>query len=195
MPNKPRDIFPNHLYHIYNRAVEKRTIFYTEKDYNKFLERIFYYSHETNVKILSYAILPNHFHLLLEEPTSQVERPARSDTAISKFMSLLLNSYTKYFNSNKDHSGRIFQGPYKSKLIKNNSYLETILAYINLNPIKHKIVKKIDDWYYTSHCELLERMDKNKKIISKNDFLNIEDYEQIIKFNLENIKKINLEFD
>lgn len=192
MPNKPRDIYPENLYHIYNRAVEKRIIFCIEKDYNRFLEKMFYYSEETKVKILAYSILPNHFHLLLQEPISQVE----NQIAISKFMSLLSNSYTKYFNCNKAHSGRIFQGPFKSKFVKNDSYLQTIIFYINLNPIKHKIVKDINDWYYTSHHELLNILSKKHKIIiSENKFFSIEDYKDLIKDQIKIIKNINLEFD
>jgi len=110
-------------------------------------------------------------------------------------MSLLLNSYTKYFNCNKNHFGRIFQGPFKSKLIKNDAYLQTIMTYINLNPIKHKIVNNINDWHYTSHHELLDKINEKEKIISENEFLNKDDYREIIRDNLKMIKKLSLEFD
>ena len=193
MPNKPRNINSGNLYHIYNRSTEKRIIFYTEKDYSKFLNKIFFYSRETNVQILSYSVLPNHFHLLLKEPTSQVGNLA-GQTAISKFMAQLSNSYTKYFNYNKEHSGRIFQGPFKSKIIKNDSYLQNIIIYINFNPIKHKIVENINDWPYTSHHEFLNKVHENKKITSENDYFNIDDYKQTIGDNLKIIKKMNLEF-
>ncbi|HNZ86883.1 MAG TPA: transposase [bacterium] len=193
MPNKPRNIYSNNLYHVYNRSTEKRTIFYTEKDYNRFLNKMFFYSQETNVSILSYAILTNHFHLLLKEPTSKVgDLEGRS--AISKFIAQLLNSYTKYFNYNKEHSGRIFQGPFKSKIIENDSYLQNIIIYINLNPVKHKIVKDINDWPYTSHHEFLNKICENKRITTQNDYFSAEDYKKIIVNRVEIIKKMNLEF-
>ncbi|MDD4290064.1 MAG: transposase [Patescibacteria group bacterium] len=193
MPNKPRNINSENLYHIYNRSTEKRIIFYTEKDYSKFLNRIFFYSRETNVQILSYSVLPNHFHFLLKEPTSQVPNLA-GQTAISKFMAQLSNSHTKYFNYNKEHSGRIFQGPFKSKIIKNDSYLQNIIIYINFNPTKHRIVKNINDWPYTSHHEFLNRVRGNQKITSENDYFSIYNYKKTIKDNLKIIKKMDLEF-
>lgn len=115
-------------------------------------------------------------------------------TAISKFMSLLLNSYTKYFNYNKEHSGRIFQGPYKSKLIKDNLYLQSIIIYINFNPIKHKIVKNIADWHYTSHHEFISKVYNDKKITVKSEYFNINDYKKAIKDRFQINKKIDLEF-
>lgn len=198
MSTLPRNIFPNNLYHVFNRATERRTIFYTEKDYNRFLEKIFFYKDLTGVEILSYVILPNHFHFLLKEPekkspTLRVIDPEGRLSAISNFMSLLINSYTKYFNSNKEHSGRLFQGPFKSKLIDDDKYLQVIIAYINLNPVKHGIVKNINDWQYSSHCELMEQINRN--IINNNNYFDILDYKQIIKDNIDKIKKIRLEFD
>lgn len=92
MPTKPRDIYPSNIYHIYNRATEKRTIFYTEKDYNYFLEKILYYQEKTKVKIIAYAIMPNHWHFMLPEPDGLtrlvVGHPAGEPSKISKFISL-----------------------------------------------------------------------------------------------------------
>lgn len=193
MPNKPRNIHPDNLYHTYNRSTEKRTIFYTEKDYNRFLNKMFFYSQETGVNILSYAILPNHFHLLLKEPTAKVG-DLEGRTEISKFMAQLLNSYTKYFNYNKEHSGRIFQGPFKSKLIKDDPYLQNIIIYINFNPVKHKIVMNINDWPYTSHHEFFNKVFGNKRITHKNDYFSTENYKKTIKDRLKVIKKMDLEF-
>jgi len=200
MTTKPRNIFPNNLYHIYNRAAEKRIIFYTEKDYSRFIEKIFFYKQILKIKILSYVILPNHFHLLLEEPdmpTPRVTHPTGRKISIpniSKFVSLLSNSYTKYFNYNKNHSGRLFEGPFKSKIVDNDLYLQKLIAYINLNPIKHKLVENIKDWPYVSHFELLKII--NTKLIDKNDLIDTNIYKTILKHNaIESIKKIDIEFD
>lgn len=194
-------IFPNNFYHVYNRATEKRTIFYTEKDYNRFLEKVFFYRDITGIQILSYVILPNHFHLLLKEPDNNYHPGGGYKdnvnqyfgSRISKFMGLLANSYTRFFNEKHDHSGRIFQGDFKFKLIKNDAYLQTVITYINFNPIKHKLVKNIEDWVCSSHFGLSEIINKN--IINNKDFLNKKEYGEIIKLNLGKIKKISLEFD
>lgn len=196
-------ILPNNFYHVYNRATEKRTIFYTEKDYNRFIEKVFFYRNITGVKILSYAILPNHFHFLLTEPDTSEVSHVRGDykdnvnqyfgSKIAKFMSLLSNSYTRFFNEKHEHSGRIFEGKFKSKFIKDDIYLQSIVAYINLNPVKHKLVKNIENWPYTSHFELSDIINKN--IVNNRDFLDKKEYINIIKQNLKKIKSVDLEFD
>ena len=195
MSTKSRDIFPNNIYHVYNRSVEKRKIFYTEKDYNKFLERIIYYKYITNVRILAYSILPNHFHFLLEEPSStrRVPHPAGWLPAISKFISLLSNSYTKYFNYNKDHSGRLFQGPFKSKLVDSDAYLQSVFVYVNLNPLKHRIVNDINDWQYTSHHDFLSGL--KSKTIDDSEFIDANYYKRNIAGDILKIKNIDIEFD
>lgn len=187
MPTLPRNIFPGYIYHVFNRSTEKRRIFYTEKDYNKFLDRMIYYKEITKIKILCYSILPNHFHFLLKEPTSRVAHP-EGLSAISNFVSLLTNSYTKYFNYSKNHPGRIFQGPFKSKLVNTDPYLQSVFAYINLNALKHKIVQNINDWPYTSHHELIEN-------IHQADLFSLSEYKEIIVNNVNKIKNIDMEFD
>lgn len=197
MPTKPREIYPNNIYHVYNRATEKRTIFYIEKDYNYFLEKIYYYQEKTKIKILAYSIMPNHWHFLLQEPEELTRRvtvhPPGEQPKISKFISLLSNSYTKYFNSTKDHSGRIFQGPFKSKLVKDDAYFHTLIGYINLNPLKHKIVKNINDWPYTSHHDYFYKA--KFKLLEEETLINFREYREDLKIYLESIKTIENEFD
>ena len=154
MANKSRNIAPGGYYHAYNRAVEKRTIFYSEKDYEYFINKALFFKDKTGVKILAYCVLPNHWHFLLKEPktTLGVETdPQGRLSQISLFLSLLANSYTRYFNTNKEHSGRIFQDTFKLKFVEDDNYLRVLIRYINLNHIKHKITKKPADWFYTSH--------------------------------------------
>ncbi|MBU1202859.1 transposase [Patescibacteria group bacterium] len=190
MPNKPRDIYPNNYYHIYNRAVEKRTIFYTEKDYEYFIEKVAFYRDKTGIKILAYCVLPNHFHFLLKEPKSTSEVKI---TAIARFISLLSNSYTKYFNLNKEHSGRVFQGPYKSKLVDDDDYLNVLLSYINLNPLKHKMVTRIQDWYYTSHHNYIGQAKNN--LIYHDYLVDFKEYKKITNSYKKAFSKIDDEFN
>ena len=192
MPNKPRGIYPNNFYHIYNRAVEKRIIFYTEKDYEYFINKVAFFKEELGVKLLAYCILPNHFHFLLKEPelTSKVKV---NFPVIAKFISILTNSYTKYFNLNKNHSGRIFQGPFRSKLVVDDNYLRILINYINLNHLKHKIVRKPDEWFYTSHHNYLGQ--RKEKMIDKDYLVDFNDYNKGIPQYLSYLKAIEEEFD
>ena len=75
------------------------------------------------VKILCYCLMPNHFHLLLKEIR---------EGGISKFMQKLGGGYTNYFNFKHQEAGRIFQGPYKAKLVDEEMYLKYLSVYIQV---------------------------------------------------------------
>ncbi len=135
-------------YHIYNRGVEKRTIFLDENDYKKFLRslsdfnnssyyeerlRIFKEQKELSyflsgldkvVEIVAYSLISNHFHLILKQVI---------DNGISNFMHKLGTSFTNYFNIKYDRSGSLFQGPYKAVHIENDQYLLWLSGYVNGN--------------------------------------------------------------
>jgi REP element-mobilizing transposase RayT len=191
MATKQRCFVVGEFHHVYNRAVDKRTIFYTEKDYEYFLGKALFFKEKTGVKIIAYCILPNHWHFLLKEP-GPVFNQTGWTSQISRFISLLSNSYTKYFNLNKDHSGRIFQGPFKSKLVQDDNYLRVLIRYINLNPIKHKIVKKIEDWPYVSHHNYIGKEKYN--LIDKDYLIDFEECKNGLKDYLFDLKSIDEEF-
>jgi len=79
------------------------------------------------VDVLSYCLMPNHFHLLLRQKT---------ENGISQFMKKISTAYSMYFNTKYDHSGVLFQGRFKSQHVNRDSYLQCLFAYIHLNPLK-----------------------------------------------------------
>ncbi len=139
-------------YHIYNRGVDKRSIFKNSSDVNRFFQslRVFnsrepvkslrsasvdFHSRDVKssnklVEIICYCLNPNHFHLLLKEIT---------DGGISEFMKRVGGGYTWYFNNKYKRSGALFQGTFKSVRVESNEQLLHLSAYINLNFQGHKI--------------------------------------------------------
>ncbi len=197
MSTKPRNIFPGSIYHVYNRGVNRKAIFFTERDYNYFISSFLNYRDQIGVKILAYSMMPNHFHFMLEEPEERLEPTSKLEirgvSAISEFMALLANSYTKHFNVCKNHSGRIFQGPFKSKLVNSDNYLHTLIAYINLNALKHKKVRDINEWPYTSHHDYLERIN-TRHIINKHYLIDFREYKDDLELYLDRLSTITDEF-
>lgn len=97
--------------------------------------------HKPIVSIISWNLMPNHYHLLL---TSKVAN------GISKYMSKIGDAYTKYFNSKHERSGRLFEGPYKSVEVRSDRYFNILLQYINFN-----------------HAELVEPEWKSKNVYNQ----------------------------
>jgi len=193
MATKPRNFTHDTFYHVYNRAVEKRTIFYTKNDYEYFLNKVLFFKEKTGVKILAYCVLPNHWHFLLKEFQNHPSGdPTGGNPQISRFISLLSNSYTKYFNFNKNHSGRIFQGPFKSKIVDDDNYLRVLINYINLNHLKHKLSKNTADWFYTSHHNYVGQ--EKYHLIDRDYLIDFKEYKNGIRNYSNYIKSIDEEF-
>lgn len=135
------EIRKNIVYHIYNRGVSKWRIFKEEQDYRFFLHRLSRYKKKYDVEIVSYCVMPNHFHLLARSPYK--------DECISMFMKSLQLSYAHYFNFKYKHSGHVFEGTYKNKVIDTPIYLARIIDYIAMNPVRKKLVSSPEQWLYS----------------------------------------------
>jgi putative transposase len=137
-------------YHIYNRGVEKREIYSTERDYKVFLSYLRIYllpkvlqglslksfpsrqlkNYSQEIDLLAYCLMPNHFHLLLYQYT---------DRGIEMFMRALLTKYSMYFNRVNHRVGPLFQGRYKAVRIIGDEQLVYTSKYIHLNPISGSV--------------------------------------------------------
>ncbi|MBI2074440.1 MAG: transposase [Candidatus Levybacteria bacterium] len=165
----------NGYYHIYNRGVEKRTIFQDEQDYKVFLSYLKLYlnpieqlgertvtlknvsfiapqkpvnNFHNEVDLLVYCLMPNHFHLLVKQ---------RSARSIELFMKSLLTKYVIYFNKRHNRVGGLFQDTYKAVLVENETYLLHLSRYIHLNPAPHVNHVKDTPLYdnYSSYADYL----------------------------------------
>jgi REP element-mobilizing transposase RayT len=132
---------PESYYHIYSRGSNKQPIFLSEKDYSVFISlfkrylspepeyninHVTYPSYYGKIELLTFALMPNHFHLLIYQ--------ADDERIIEKFMRSLMTSYSKYFNREHRRVGPVFQSRYLAKRITNEAHLYHISRYIHLNP-------------------------------------------------------------
>jgi len=133
------------IYHIYNRGVDKRKIFLNVKDHQRFADSLVVFNSKQNlngchfseqaqldneeplVNVIAYCLMPNHFHLLLEQ---------RENLGITRFLQKMTTSYTMYFNRKNNRTGALIQGVFKRTHIKTNARLLEMSRYIHANPIK-----------------------------------------------------------
>ena len=138
---------PGEWYHCYTRGVDKRETYSCPSDYQRFLEALYLCNstkpvHRSNlskktdifslerseqlVDVAAFCLMPNHFHLLIQE---------KEDGGISNFMQKLGTSYTMYFNKRYNRVGNLFVKPFRSKHVHDDSYSRQIVPYIHLNPL------------------------------------------------------------
>jgi len=123
-----RDIrieYKNAFYHVTSRGNTRSRIFKKDEDRIKFLNYLEQLHDKFDVKIHSYCLMSNHYHLLLETPQGN----------LSKVMHKLNTSYTNYYNYCNHRTGHLFSGRYKAILVEKDSYAQMLSAYIHLNPV------------------------------------------------------------
>jgi len=144
MPRQARIDAPCALHHIIARGIERCDIFRGEADYSEFLRRLGYLLVQTDTSCFAWALIPNHFHLLLKT----------GSVPMATVMRRLLTGYAAWFNRRHVRSGHLFQNRYKSILCQEDIYLKELVRYIHLNPLRAGLVKDIsalDDYPYAGH--------------------------------------------
>jgi len=136
-----RIAFEGAFYHITARGNERRKIFLSHRDYQKFLSYLTDALHKYGVILHAFVLMTNHYHLIVETPKAN----------LSSFMHSLNSAYTTYFNIKRKRSGHLFQGRYKSLLIDADNYLLELSRYIHLNPVRAGITGKPEDYRYSSY--------------------------------------------
>lgn len=148
MPRKGRIDAPGAIHHIICRGIEGQNIFWDDADRIDLLQRLEKILPETNTPCYAWALLPNHFHLLLKTGYAP----------IATVMLRLLSGYAGRFNRRHRRSGHLFQNRYKSILCQENKYLLELVRYIHLNPLRTGIVaslEQLDDYSYCGHGILM----------------------------------------
>jgi putative transposase len=143
MARRPRLFASGILYHVIVRGNHRQKTFLNERDYQAYLDRLGRYRKKFGVTVYAYCLMSNHVHLLVETGSQPLWR----------FMQGLQQSYTQYFNRKHHKVGHLFQGRYKAILCEKDEYLLTLVRYIHLNPIRAKLVQKLDDYPYSGHRE------------------------------------------
>lgn len=161
MPGRLTPLVNDQIYHVYNRGIDHRPTFTDKKEFERGLLALSYYSFskppmklsyflklsneerskkfanlsktdEKLVKILVFCLMPNHFHFLLKQI---------SENGISRHLSNLQNSYTRYFNTRNQRIGPLFLDQFKARLIETDEQFIHVSRYIHLNPLTSYVVK------------------------------------------------------
>jgi len=141
MPRIARIVGAGYPHHIIERGNNRERVFANPIDYEKYLSFLSKYSEEREVAVLAYCLMPNHIHLLV--------RPSGEET-LAKMMQGVTLCYSKYFNRENGRTGRLWECRYYSTVIDGDSYLWTVSKYIENNPVRAGIVKKPEDYPYSS---------------------------------------------
>jgi len=135
MPRQARIDGAGTLHHIICRGIERREIFADDSDRDDFVSRMETILTETSTWCYAWALIPNHFHLLLQT----------GDVPVANVMRRLLTGYATKFNRRHGRHGHLFQNRYKSILCQEETYLLELVRYIHLNPLRAGVVSSLEE--------------------------------------------------
>lgn len=205
MPSRFEPFINENYYHIFNKTIDHKDVFSSIYNINEFTQRMYYYrSTKANksfsllprlgktmlnnlsmavsikkyfrVEILAYYLMPNHYHLILQQ---------KVDNGISDFISKLVNSFTRNFNHKNERKGQVFLKDFKAVSIQTDEQLLHTVRYIHLNGFASKLDKTFEEMINnrSSHATYLGLSDNY--LVSTSKILkyfnnNLESYKDFI---------------
>lgn len=192
-------------YHVYDKCISELKIFQEDTDCRTFLYRVNYYRYKNHslpysqfvrlgnlgqieyvkehfrvkneqVKLLSYCLIPNHYHLLLMQ---------KRKNGIVDFIGRLINSYTKYYNTKYRRNGSIVLQPFRSKYLETKHKMFYVSRYIHLNPIKHGLSSNLQECIRYKYSSMSHYIRINRQFYL---------FEDPIKEQCEKIEKTYLDY-
>lgn len=172
----------NSFYHVYNRSFNHTRLFHSTRNYQFFKKKL--EGLKSYCEILAYCLMPDHFHLLIYIPPTRMTDETRSTAQsgqtgrsgrtgaiapsgetgssgqtgsqiLSRKIGTILSSYTQAINKQESRVGSLFQPKTKAKEVENQDHLSTVFHYIHQNPLRSRLVKRMEDWKHSSFNEYL----------------------------------------
>ncbi len=128
--------------HIIQRGNNREPIFADTRDYHFYLEWLLEAGDRYGIDIHAYVLMSNHVHILCTPQTKN---------SIGKTLQSIGRRYVGYFNYTYKRTGTLWEGRYKATLIDSEQYLLTCMRYIELNPVRAKMVRSPADYPWSSY--------------------------------------------
>ncbi len=203
MPGRKTPIVTHEIYHVFNRGINRQPTFTDKKEYQRAKWAIYFYQYSKpplslskflsledqrkqdmlnllkkstkQVGILSYCLMPNHFHILLTQ---------QEEGGIAKFLSNFQNSYTRYFNKKHQRDGSIFLDQFKAVRAENDEQFVHLTRYIHLNPFTAYVVKTLKELEQYQWCSFKDYLEGDDQIVDSElvmkFFKNINEYRKFV---------------
>jgi len=147
VPRPPRIEYANAIHHVTQRGDKRWPVLERPDDRRVYLSVLREEATRHGWRVLSYCLMPNHLHLLLQTP----------EPTLSKGMTRLNTRYARAYNNARDVPGHVFQGRFKNRLVESDRHLVAAFAYIAYNPVEVGLCRHPSDWLWSAHGELVGR--------------------------------------
>lgn len=142
MARLPRLTVADFPHHVIQRGNDRQAIFRDDVDFTRMLDLLSEHAVREKVAIHSYVLMSNHLHLLVTPQTA---------TGLPRMMQAVGRRYVQYFNRRHGRTGTLWEGRYRATAIQTDRYCLACMTYIDLNPVRAGIVKRAEDYSWSSH--------------------------------------------
>ena len=143
MPRMGRVVLPNYPHHVVQRGHNRQVVFAEAEDFQRYLSDMYELKDVFGVKLYAYCLMTNHVHLLLA--------PGDSVAGLGQLMKALAARATRYRNRLEGRSGTLWESRYKSSVVQSDAYLLACCRYIELNPVRARMVADAADYPWSSY--------------------------------------------
>lgn len=160
MARQPRIDLSGYVYHVLNRANGRVPIFKSKRDYLQFEEVLTDAKERTDMGVLAYCIMPNHFHFALQP---------KQDGDVQEFMGWLTKTQTQRWHVAHDTvgHGHLYQGRYKAFIVNTDEYFMTLMRYIEQNPLRAGLVQRAEEWQWGSLYRRVQGTPEQRALLSE----------------------------
>lgn len=206
MSKKPKFV-SGEIFHVFNRSIAGFKIFDSVGNSQRFIETLDYYNNleikekfsraknlrkyffnnlmtpkpNSKIKIISYCIMPDHYHMLVK---------ILEDSSFSKYINDIENSFTRYFNIRFRRKGPLWESSFKTVRINTNEQLLHVSRYIHLNPTSSNLVTKPEDWELSSYNNFIKDQKYLKEILTEISIKSPKRYKSFVENNINYQKKL-----
>lgn len=141
MPRLARVVCPGLPHHLTQRGNNKQVVFHKDQDRKQYIQMLYKFQKDCSCTIHAYCLMNNHIHLLVTPPSKEM---------LAKMMQKISLTYTQQYNARYKKSGRLWGSRYYSSVVADGQYLWTVSRYIERNPVRAQLVKKPNDYRWSS---------------------------------------------
>ncbi|HOQ43483.1 MAG TPA: transposase [Smithellaceae bacterium] len=143
MPRTARIAPKEFVYHVLTRGNNKQAIFKDEEDFLKYIDILKRYKERYLFKLYHYVLMTNHVHLVIE--------PSSKGGELSQIMKGINLSYAQHFKNKYKYTGHFWQDRFKSIIVSKDEYLLACGSYVELNPVRARMVKEPKEYRWSSY--------------------------------------------
>ena len=152
MPNQKRNDIPGIALHITQRGNNRQLMFRENEDYQRFAGMLIKYSEKYQVIVHAWMLMPNHIHLLVTPQEKNM---------VGRMMMCATGAYTKFYNQKYKRTGTLYEKRYYSALVDYDEYVINVYRYIELNPVKARLVQHPGYWHWSSYRHNAEGLESS----------------------------------